>query len=171
MRDDFSQATRHLLDLAGERCTRRGARLTDLRRDVLGLILESASPSGAYDLLERLRGLRGSPVAPPTVYRALDFLVEHGFIHRVERLAAFVGCIGTESHSDGHGRDHVHQHAAQFLICTTCKRVAEIEDHAIAHALAAAASRIGFRLERSTIEAEGLCAACAAIPAPSLRGA
>jgi Fur family zinc uptake transcriptional regulator len=155
MRDEFSPATRHLLDLAAERCTRRGARLTDLRRDVLGLILESPSPSGAYDLLERLRGLRG-PAAPPTVYRALDFLMEHGFIHRVERLAAFVGCIG-----DGvHGPEHAHRHAAQFLICTNCKRVAEIEDHDIAHALEAAAKRIGFRLDRSTIEAEGLCKDC-----------
>ncbi len=126
---------------------------------MLGLILESPSPSGAYDLLERLRGLRG-PAAPPTVYRALDFLVEHGFIHRVERLAAFVGCIGAEAH-ECHTGDHAHQHAAQFLICAKCKRVAEIEDHAIAHALENAAKRIGFRLDRSTIEAEGLCAACA----------
>jgi Fur family zinc uptake transcriptional regulator len=152
MRDDFSPNTTHLLNLATERCTRRGARLTDLRSDVLGLVLDCAAPSGAYDLLERLRVLRGAPVAPPTVYRALDFLVEHGFIHRVERLAAFVGCIGDA--------DHAHQHAAQFLICEKCKKVAEIEDHGIAHALEAAASSIGFRLARSTIEAEGLCAAC-----------
>ncbi len=153
MRDEFSANTSHLLNLATERCTRRGARLTELRRDVLGLVLDSASPSGAYDLMERLRRLRGGQVAPPTVYRALDFLVEHGFIHRVERLAAFVGCIGDS--------DHAHQHAAQFLICEKCKKVAEIEDHAIAHALADAAARIGFLLARSTIEAEGLCAVCA----------
>ena len=159
MPDDFSPITRQLLDLAAARCTKKGARLTELRRDVLGLILESPSPSGAYDLLEKLRTLRG-PSAPPTVYRALEFLVEQGFIHRVERLSAFVGCIG-----DGvHAPEHTHAHAAQFLICNTCKRVIELEDHAISHALSDAAARAGFRLERTTIEAEGICADCAASP-------
>lgn len=157
MEDSFSQTTRGQLDQAALRCARRGAKLTDLRRHVLGLVLESPQPSGAYDLLERMRLHRG-PSAPPTVYRALDFLVEHGFIHRVERLSAFVGCIDDASHD--------HTHAAQFLICSNCKRVTEIEDHEIAHALQAAAVRIGFTLARSTIEAEGLCADCAAIPAP-----
>ena len=157
MPDDFSPATRQLLDLAAARCAKNGAKLTELRRDVLGLILQSPSPSGAYDLLEGLRTRRG-PSAPPTVYRALDFLVEQGFIHRVERLAAFVGCIG-----DGvHGPEHKHTHAAQFLICKQCKRVTELEDHAISHALAEAAARVGFRLERATVEAEGICAECSA---------
>lgn len=155
MPDDFSPATRQLLDLAAARCAKNGAKLTELRRDVLGLILQSPSPSGAYDLLEGLRTRRG-PSAPPTVYRALDFLVEQGFIHRVERLAAFVGCIG-----DGvHAPEHNHPHAAQFLICKQCKRATELEDHAISDALAEAAARVGFRLERATVEAEGVCAEC-----------
>ena len=157
MTEDFSPNTIRLLDIAAERCTRRGARLTELRRHVLGLILEVPSPSGAYDLLERLRHSRG-PSAPPTVYRTLDFLVEHGFIHRVERLAAFVGCIDSGSHEEAHSG--AHSHAAQFLICTACKRVAEIDDHDIARALREAASRAGFQLSRTTVEAEGLCAAC-----------
>jgi Fur family transcriptional regulator, zinc uptake regulator len=156
MPDDFSPATRQLLDLAAARCAKNGAKLTELRRDVLGLILQSPAPSGAYDLLEGLRARRG-PSAPPTVYRALDFLVEQGFIHRVERLAAFVGCIG-----DGvHGPEHEHTHAAQFLICKQCKRVTELEDHGISHALAEAAARAGFQVERATVEAEGVCAECA----------
>ena len=157
MQDDFSPITCQLLDLAAARCAKNSARLTELRRDVLGLILESPSPSGAYDLLEKLRSRRG-PSAPPTVYRALEFLVEQGFIHRVERLSAFVGCIG-----DGvHAPEHEHAHAAQFLICRQCKRVTELEDHAISHALSNATASVGFRLERSTIEAEGVCAECAA---------
>jgi Fur family zinc uptake transcriptional regulator len=156
MQDGFSPATNTLLDQAALRCARRGAKLTDLRRSVLGLVLDSPQPSGAYDLLDRLRDLRG-PAAPPTVYRALDFLVEHGFIHRVERLAAFVGCIDEASLDHDH-----HHHAAQFLICTNCRKVAEIEDHDVAHALQAAAKRLGFSLKRATIEAEGLCAVCKA---------
>lgn len=149
MHESFSPATMALLDQAALRCTRRGAKLTELRRHVLGLVLDSRQPAGAYELLDRLRAQRG-PAAPPTVYRALEFLVEHGFIHRVERLAAFVGCIDEADHN----------HAAQFLICSGCKRVAEIDDHQIAEALQAAAERSGFTLARSTIEAEGLCASC-----------
>ena len=149
----FSQTTLALLEQAEQRCTARGAKLTELRRQVLGLVLDSKQPSGAYDLLDRLRNARG-PSAPPTVYRALEFLVEQGFIHRVERLAAFIGCI-----DDGH-HAHGHAHAAQFLICSNCRRVTEIEDEAIAHALQAAAARQGFTVARGMIEAEGICADC-----------
>jgi Fur family zinc uptake transcriptional regulator len=157
MEERFSQSTRALLDQASQICTKRGAKLTELRRNVLGLVLESPSPAGAYELLDQLRALRG-PSAPPTVYRALEFLVEHGFIHRVERLAAFVGCIGDGLHAPDHGHDHAH--AAQFLICLSCKRVAEIEDLGVTQALQEAARRVGFTLARTTIEAEGICADC-----------
>jgi Fur family zinc uptake transcriptional regulator len=152
----FTPRTDTLLSHAGQICAGRGARLTDLRRQVLGLILDAEGPTGAYDLLERLRGTRRS-AAPPTVYRALDFLLEQGLIHRVERLSAFVGCVS-------HGADQ-HGHAAQFLICRRCRQVTEIDDHALAHALAEAASRTGFTVGTATIEAEGLCAACRKQPA------
>lgn len=153
MEDSFSPATLALLEQAAQRCNKSGARLTALRRQVLGLVLDSKQPSGAYDLLDRLRTTRG-PSAPPTVYRALDFLVEQGFIHRVEKLAAFIGCIDDGLHTHGHA------HSAQFLICSNCKRVIEIEDEAIVAALQAAAARQGFALARGMVEAEGLCADC-----------
>jgi Fur family zinc uptake transcriptional regulator len=151
----FSPRTETLLERAGAICEGRGARLTDLRRQVLGLILDSDAPTGAYDLLDRLRATRDG-AAPPTVYRALDFLLEHGLIHKLERLSAFVGCI---AHEEG-------EHAAQFLICRTCGKVAEIEDHELAHALQDAARRLGFTVGKATIEAEGQCAACAGPGAP-----
>ena len=149
----FSPRTDALLDRAEAMCEARNVRLTGLRRQVLGLILESSNPTGAYDLLERLRGRRG-PAAPPTVYRALEFLRENGLVHRLERLSAFVGCV--EEHGHGHG------HPAQFLICRTCGRVTELEDHALAHALIDAAKRVGFTVSGATVEAEGTCAECAA---------
>lgn len=142
-----------LLDRAEQICVRRGAKLTALRRQVLALVLQAPAPSGAYDLLERLRAERGR-AEPPTVYRALEFLLAQGLIHRVERLAAFVGCVDEADHA----------HDAQFLICGQCKRVAEIEDHGVQVALAQAAARAGFTLGHATIEAEGLCAECAVIP-------
>jgi Fur family zinc uptake transcriptional regulator len=159
--DGFSTRTAALLDHAETLCQSRGAKLTGLRRQVLGLILEAPAPTGAYDLLDRLRERRG-PAAPPTVYRALEFLQEQGLVHRLESLSAFVGCVDAQGHGHGHGHDHAHPHQAQFLICRNCRRVTEIEDHALAHALAAAAKRVGFAVTAATIEAEGMCADCAA---------
>ena len=149
----FSRGTEALLSRAQLLCDARGARLTDLRREVLGLILQADAPTGAYDLLDQLRRTRHG-AAPPTVYRALDFLLEHGLIHRVERLAAFVGCVAHEPTQDGH--------AAQFLICRSCGHVIELDDHELADALAGAAGRLGFIVGSATIEAEGQCATCAA---------
>lgn len=142
-----------LLDRAASVCESRGARLTELRRAVLELILAAPGPTGAYDLLARLREKRGA-AAPPTVYRALEFLQQQGLVHRIERLAAFVGCLDDHAHGQAHG--------AQFLICHACGRVAEIEDGALRQAATAAAARAGYSVTRATVEMEGLCAACQA---------
>jgi len=158
MPPDFTPATFAKLDHAVALCERRGTRLTELRRLVLGLILDSQAPTGAYDLLERLRIHRGAS-APPTVYRALDFLQEQGFVHRIERLSAFVGCIEAGTHG---GDGHDHHHAAQFLICRSCGQATELDDHALAHALVHAAEAVGFKVTSATIEAEGTCAKCRA---------
>ncbi len=146
----FSPRTETLLDHAGQICEAKAARLTDLRRQVLGLILDSEAPTGAYDLLDRLRATRHR-AAPPTVYRALEFLLENGLIHKLESMSSYVGCV---SHGDT-------DHAAQFLICRTCGHVTELDDHELAHALADAAKRLGFTVGKATIEAEGRCASCA----------
>jgi Fur family zinc uptake transcriptional regulator len=158
-RSGFSRATDGLLNRAERICARRGVRLTDLRRQVLGLVLDSPTPSGAYDLLDRLRQHHAG-AAPPTVYRALDFLLEQGLIHKVERLSAFVGCM--HSLDADHEGDDSHVHAVQFLICKKCNRVTELNDNEIGQALVRAARRSGFALNGSTIEADGTCSSCAA---------
>jgi Fur family zinc uptake transcriptional regulator len=156
-----------MLDRAEAMCRARGARLTELRREVLGLILAAPAPVGAYELLEQLR-LSRRGAAPPTVYRALDFLLGHGLVHKLERLSAYIGCVapptqgGAHGPAHAHGNGHGHGHAAQFLICRACRKVTEIEDGELARALAAAAARLGFNVTGATIEAEGLCAACRA---------
>jgi Fur family zinc uptake transcriptional regulator len=156
------------LDRAAAMCAGRGAQLTELRRQVLRLVLEAEQPVGAYALLDRLKDLRGG-AAPPTVYRALDFLLEQGLIHKVERLNAYLGCVdagegghGHAEHGNGEGR---HDHPHQFLICRRCGATAEISDPAITAALASASAGAGFILHRATVEAEGLCADCAAASA------
>jgi Fur family zinc uptake transcriptional regulator len=152
----FAPATESLLDRAAVLCERRDGRLTALRRHVLGLVLEAAHPPGAYELLDALRR-HHKGAAPPTVYRALDFLVAQGLIHKVERLSAFVGCVhGLDEHDD-------HVHAVQFLICNTCRAVIELNDREIGQALLRAASRHGFAVTSSVVEADGSCAACAAV--------
>jgi Fur family zinc uptake transcriptional regulator len=137
-----------MLDRAASLCAGRGAQLTDLRRQVLALVLGAEQPLGAYALLDLLKATRAG-AAPPTIYRALDFLLEQGLIHRIELLNAFVGCV-----SAGHA------HAHQFLICRQCGHAAELHDHAVEHALENAARRIGFTPARMTVEMEGLCQGC-----------
>lgn len=144
-----------MLDRAAAQCASRGAQLTPLRRQVLRLVMAAEQPVGAYALLDQLKAERGG-AAPPTVYRALDFLLEQGLIHKLERLNAFLPCVEA-SHAHGHG-DHDHPH--QFLICKRCGATTELTDHAAAHALEEAAARAGFRVERMTVELEGLCARC-----------
>ena len=110
----FSPHTEHLLARAGAMCAARGAKLTALRRDILGLILDAETPAGAYDLLNRLRRTRAG-AAPPTVYRTLDFLCAQGLVHRVERLAAFVGCVAHGEQDPDPGApapDHADPHHA-----------------------------------------------------------
>jgi Fur family zinc uptake transcriptional regulator len=141
-------------------CLARGVQFTELRRQVLRLVLEAPQPIGAYALLDRLRAARPG-AAPPTIYRALEFLQEQGLVHRVERLNAFVGCAGPEAHhACGHGHDHPHQ----FLICGRCGATAEICDGRVAVSVAEAARAAGFVPSRTTVEVEGLCAACAGRP-------
>ncbi|WP_297494607.1 Fur family transcriptional regulator [Acidocella sp.] len=130
-------------------CARNGARLTALRREVLGLILCANAPLTAYQLLDQLKAMRKSAV-PPTIYRALDFLSANRLIHRIERLNAFVSCAET-------GHDH---QDAQFLICQQCGAVVEMEDHGVSAALARAAAARGFSPRRAIIELDGLCATC-----------
>ncbi|MEE8533577.1 MAG: Fur family transcriptional regulator [Alphaproteobacteria bacterium] len=156
---DHGRCIAAALDAAARLCGRRGARLTVLRRRVLELVWRSHAPTGAYAILETLHR-DGRRAAPPTVYRALDFLLGQGLIHRIESLNAFVGC-----------RDPDTPHAGQFLICNGCGTAAELDDRRIGAALSESASDAGFRLERQTVELRGLCPSCQEEPGDARGGA
>ncbi len=141
------------LDQACAACTAKGGKLTDIRRSVLALVLGAGGPVGAYTLLDQLK-LERANAAPVTVYRALDFLLENGLIHKIERLNSFVACTEHREHE-------THDHSVQFLICRKCGTVAEMEDHGIAAAVSKAAGRTGFRPDHATVEVEGTCGSCA----------
>ena len=131
-------------------CADRGVRLTRLRRRVLELILRASQPIGAYALLDQLDGRR----TPTTVYRAIDFLLEQNFIHRIESLNAFTACPDAD-----------HPHDTQFVICTDCGATAELHDDGIAESLRRQGRGLGFEIERQVVELRGLCAACRAAAA------
>jgi Fur family zinc uptake transcriptional regulator len=137
-----------ILAMAEARARDAGLRLTPVRRRTLEILLEAHGALGAYDVLERLAA-DGYGSQPPVAYRALNFLVENGFAHRIRRLNAFTACV----HPDM-------DHRAAFLICTRCHSVIEASAAGLTEAMAEAAAEVGFMLERSTIEAVGICHAC-----------
>ena len=137
---------------AEEVCRRRGARMTPLRRRVLALVWGSHRAVKAYDILAALDVGHGA-VKPPTVYRALDFLMAHGLIHRIDSLNAFVGCPRPER-----------GHNAQFLICGGCGEVSEMDAAAIERAIADRAADAGFALSRKIVELHGTCSQCTTSP-------
>ncbi len=154
--DPCSDPTQHVHDAAGyvrsveQACAARGLRLTPLRAQVLGLVAAAGKPIKAYDLLDRLKRDSAS-AAPPSVYRALDFLLAQGFIHRLESINAFIGCHHPQV-----------RHSVPFLICDGCQDAIELEDVSIPDLLDAQARALGFVPRAQTLEVHGLCAACAA---------
>lgn len=134
------------LSAADAACAERGVRLTAVRRRVLEILLESHAAMGAYDVLARLDA-EGLGSKPPVAYRALTFLVEQGFVHRIERLNAFIACALPGA-----------AHDPAFMICRLCGAVAEAQ--AGVSVLAKSAENSGFQVEQTVIEAEGLCPAC-----------
>jgi Fur family transcriptional regulator, zinc uptake regulator len=145
---DHAHCTHDAINRAEALTAAAGARLTPVRRRVLEILLEEHKALGAYDVLARL-AQDGFGNQPPVAYRALEFLVDQGLAHRIQRLNAFTACAHM-------GEDH----APAFLICRTCHMVAESEATAARAALDSEAARAGFQVERTTIEALGLCPAC-----------
>lgn len=131
-------------------CRERGLNLTPIRAEALKQIAAAGKPVKAYDLLERMRGGPGAS-APPTIYRALDFLLEHGFIHRLVSINAFLAC-----HHPLAG------HVVPILICPSCETAQELDDESIAAQLYALARAQRFEPSSAYLEVLGRCARCAA---------
>lgn len=129
-------------------CRRQGLRLTPTRKRILEMVLAADGPVKAYDLLDQLKAEQPK-AAPPTVYRALEFLLDNHFIHRLETLNAFVSCFHPED-----------QHQGQFLICEQCEAVTEVHDHSIEDRLRDAALAREFEPRRQVLEIYGTCRVC-----------
>jgi Fur family transcriptional regulator, zinc uptake regulator len=137
---------------AADVCAERALQLTPIRRRVLELIWKRHAPVRAYDLLAEFDSKK--PAAPPTIYRALEFLQAAGLVHRIDSLNAFMGCDAPRI-----------AHAGQFLVCRHCHRVAELYDAAITRLLTRKASQCGFFADGQNVEIKGLCRNCRKQPA------
>jgi len=140
--DDAIQSARQL-------CDERGVRLTSLREQVLELVWQSHKPLGAYTLMDMLAQASTRRVAPPTVYRALDFLLEEGLIHRINSLNAFIGCPSPSQ-----------KHQSHFLICQKCNVAVELDNLPLNQSILDAATNAGFTLASHSVEINGLCPSC-----------
>lgn len=156
------------LKAAKEQCQARGVRFTPLRQQIYKLVLQANKPVGAYDLITQLQQARLSEnfasdneksqltkkqsvknIAPPTVYRSLEFLLDEGLIHQLTSINAYVPCCHPRA-----------QHTAAFLICEQCQRVQECSSLPVQEMMSFAEQDVGFVVARSVIELSGLCQAC-----------
>ena len=138
-----------LLSQAHAACKKRGARLTPIREQVFLLLAKRHGAVGAYDLLSELQAI--DPAAKPaTIYRALDFLNQQGFVHKIESINSFVMC------------DHFSEcnHPVQLLICDECGHVDEIQSENLDLALRSMADASGFKISHQIVEAHGVCQSC-----------
>lgn len=145
---DHHQCVHTALARAESLCGQRGARLTPLRERVLELVWTSHQPLGAYELLDKLAA-DGRKPAPPTVYRALEFLLAQGLIHRIASRNAYVGCSEPAS-----------AHVGCFLLCTACGNAEEVASAPLAGSIQAVAQAHGFTVQQQTVELGGLCQQC-----------
>ena len=146
---DHSHCINEALVNARKICSSRGTRLTALRERVLELVWQSHKPVGAYEILANLKQEGAKPAQPPTVYRALGFLMDQGLVHRLPSTNSYIGCHFPEKKHDG-----------SFLICTQCQKTIELEMADIKHALFDYAKNYNFSINSTNIELSGLCLNC-----------
>lgn len=131
-----------------EVCQAQGVRFTEQRRKILELVWQSHKPIGAYDILAEF-SKKKQKAAPPTVYRALEFLLENGLIHRISSLNAYIGCAAPG-----------HSHSGQFLLCVECKEVIELNEIKVDNVIQKSAEEYNFEIQNQMLEVTGLCENC-----------
>lgn len=144
---DHTHCVEDAMATAESYCETHGLKFTPVRRRVFEILLNEHKALGAYEILKTLAE-EGLGSQPPVVYRALDFLATNGFVHKIEKLNAYVACDQPGSH-----------HSPIFMICRSCTKVVEAESRP-GVALQSAAEKVGFEVEAVVVEAEGLCPSC-----------
>lgn len=139
--------------LAAALCARRSVQLTPTRRQVLELLWRHDGPAGAYELMNAMKTASGRAVAPPTVYRALEFLMEQGLVSKIESRNAYVPCAHPER-----------PHNCLYFICESCGTSTELENPEIENLLERDARQMDFHISRHMVEVTGICSSCADAP-------
>jgi len=144
--------TKGALATAEDICHREGTKLTPSRRRILEILADEGRPLGAYDMIEKVAATTGKHPAPISIYRALDFLLENGLVHRLASRNAYLACA----------QGHKHQDPVVFLICDSCGAVTEATSKAVHRDLAALAAETAFKPRAQVMEIAGLCRECSA---------
>ena len=152
-------STEQALAQAEQQCQQQGARFTAARRRVLAILLQQSQPQTAYQILDLLRAEQPG-AQPPTVYRALDFLLRHALVHRIESTNSYLACNSPHTHDEDTGH-----HWPQFLLCDACGDTREVPlAGELRQALARQANEYGFRIGQRPLEVHGLCPRCQSTP-------
>jgi Fur family zinc uptake transcriptional regulator len=144
----FTNTVPEYLTAAENLCMQRGVRLTNLRRAILEILLTVDNPVKAYDIIEYMRN-KGQRITPATIYRTLEFFLQHGLIHRVNALNAYVPCTGNHE-----------EHGFLMFVCSECRETTEIDDHVLHDSIRSRLDELGISLHDSCIEIQGTCRKC-----------
>ncbi len=147
---NHAHCTSELISRAEQICAKRGTRLTEQRKDVLSSVAESHNAVGAYQIIERMAS-GGARPAPITIYRALDFLLEHDLVHKIESRNAYVACSGAHTNDQ-----------PTLLICDQCGNVDEVIEASVNVSLQNTAVLKKFSVKKTVIELSGTCNQCGA---------
>ena len=129
-------------------CEQKNVRFTKARQMIFELIVKAQVPVKAYDVLDSVKE-RDKSAKPPTVYRAIDFLMECGLIHKIHRLNAYVSCSHPSRHKE-----------CYFLICSKCNGLTECCSKEIDTVITDTAAKAGFSLRNVSMEMTGICQHC-----------
>lgn len=132
-----------------EICRSNNLGFTDIRKQVFEIIIKNNKPIKAYQILDEIRNITNKPSHPPTVYRAIDFLIENGFVHKLNSINSFVGCFHPKTHEE-----------CYFLICKKCNLYQECCDDSLKDRISKTAVHNNFIISNTTLEIEGLCLDC-----------
>ena len=131
-------------------CKENAYQFTEPRKKVLSILLDHDEPLGAYRILETLTTKSTKP-KPPTIYRAIDFWLKHGFIHKVESVNGYIACKQCKSHTN-----------IDLLVCDICKRVTEIHLKPLEDRIKNKKDLMGFKPNIISTEIHGTCKKCLA---------
>lgn len=145
--DHHNKCTKKAIKAADQYCNTRGLRFTSIRKKVLEIIWETHNPIKAYDILDKLKGIGAEK--PPTVYRALNFLLDNRLIHKLSSQQSYIGC----EHANAHDQCY-------FLSCTECGDITECCSNELDNAFSKVVTKAKFNQSNVVCEISGICSIC-----------